>query len=517
MHRYLTFLLIICIMICALPVSAQTVKELTDEEFSSEFRQDVRLLNQYTGQLRSILETIDAEDKLFDRERTEDFTIPEKERLYSIWAEYIDYMIAIEKLNAKYQDFYLITDRPRHSREFLLAYASYIGKLSAGYHFVSKTIGNDLYEKKLDDAHPSLGIPRGMYASLKWNTIHVMDVSSAMTGRAYMKVLGGTFQEEGLISSAETAWIFPYIDEQYTYVKKQLNEDGIEYFSSNGLDILRDGFLKTWFPVQKNVAIWMGETKVKRKGRYLITEDQIHTMDTHLEPGDIILTRRNWHLSNIGLPGFWPHAELYIGTPEDMSAYFDTEEVNAYFQSRGDFTGLMDYLKKTFPAGMSRYRASAHDGKAHQIIEAIAEGVTFSSLEKATVADYVVALRPRLSKVEKARAIVQAFTYLGRPYDFDFDFLTDSTIVCSELIYKAYLPAEGKKGLSFTLHEMAGRKVLPPNNIARKFDLEYGTPARELDFVYFLDGSEADQKATVKTVEIFRGTHERPKWDIAQK
>ncbi len=36
-----------------------------------------------------------------------------------------------------------------------------------------------------------------------------------------------------------------------------------------------------------------------------------------MEPGDIIVARQNWYLSNIGLPGFWPHAELYVGTPEE--------------------------------------------------------------------------------------------------------------------------------------------------------------------------------------------------------
>jgi len=126
-------------------------------------------------------------------------------------------------------------------------------------------------------------------------------------------------------------------------------------------------------------------------------------------------------------------------------------------------------------------------------------------------------MRPRLSRLDIAKAIDEAFYYLGRPYDFNFDFLTDSTIVCSELIYKVYMRGQHKNGLNMKLTDIAGRKVVPPNNIVKKFDREFGTPDQELDFVYFLDGSEKNKKADVKGLAEFRNSHKRPKWDVAQK
>jgi hypothetical protein len=99
----------------------------------------------------------------------------------------------------------------------------------------------------------------------------------------------------------------------------------------------------------------------------------------------------------------------------------------------------------------------------------------------------------------------------GRPYDFDFNFLTDTSLVCTELIYKAY---EGSGGLSFPLETVMGRPVLPANRIARQFDEEYAGQERQLDFVVFYDGDERSQRAVESDVEGFRASSLRPKWHI---
>ncbi len=240
-------------------------------------------------------------------------------------------------------------------------------------------------------------------------------------------------------------------------------------------------------------------------------------MDTVLRPGDIIVERRNWYLSNIGLPGFWPHAELYIGTYFDMKKFFNDDAVIRYYQSLGDYKDFMEYLRKKYPGKMRDFMATSHDRYPYQVIEAVSAGVVFNSLQEAASADYIGVLRPKLSKLHVAKAIEEAFQYLNRPYDFDFDFLTDSSLVCSELIYKAYLEGQDKKGIALPLREIAGRKVITPNDIVEKFDREYGTPERELEFVYFLDGSENERKAFVRGEAELRASHKRLKWDIMQK
>jgi Permuted papain-like amidase enzyme, YaeF/YiiX, C92 family len=164
--------------------------------------------------------------------------------------------------------------------------------------------------------------------------------------------------------------------------------------------------------------------------------------------------------------------------------------------------------RRTFPTSGS---PDSGPTRSCTSLEAISEGVAFTTLEHAAGADHVAALRPRLPAVEKAAALLRAFGYAGRPYDFDFDFRTDAALVCSELVYKAYEPGPGRQGLRLPLVEVLGRPVLPPNDVVRVFDREFGKPTAQLDLVRFLDGRRATS-AVEGDAEAFRRSWRRPKW-----
>ena len=118
-----------------------------------------------------------------------------------------------------------------------------------------------------------------------------------------------------------------------------------------------------------------------------------------------------------------------------------------------------------------------------------------------------------MSKSGKWQALCRAFRHHGKPYDFDFDFATDSALVCSELIYKAY---HGIEGFQLEPQELNGRTLLPPNDLVRKFAEEADSEYRHLDFVLFLDASEAEGRSRMGDVNSFRESWQRPKWEILQ-
>ena len=173
---------------------------------------------------------------------------------------------------------------------------------------------------------------------------------------------------------------------------------------------------------------------------------------------------------------------------------------------------LLAGLKQFFKIICStlRFDPRRHCRVGEEFIKAMAR----YALEHCADADSVVVLRPLLAKTEKAAALLRAFHYAGRPYDFNFDFATDAQLVCTELVFKSYEPAQGLRGLRLPLVEMLGRKLLPANEIAKQFDSQYGSADAQFQFVTFLDGYERGRKAVEAGVEQFRQSWRRPKWHV---
>src|SRR5688500_16503782 len=224
---------------------------------------------------------------------------------------------------------------------------------------------------------------------------------------------------------------------------------------------------------------------------------QEKAMQAQLQPGDILLERRNWYASNAFLPGFWPHAAIYIGTADDLVKL-------GLVAPRGS-----EGFRSDNPAVQQRldeYLAPAHDGEPHTVLEAVSEGVIFNSLTESMGADYVAVLRPRLPDAQKAQAIAKAFAHVGKPYDFEFDFFSSDKLVCTELVYRSY---EGL--IRFDLVKIMGRDTLPAMEICKKFAGERARDDRQLDFVMFLDAVPQQGTAKLATVDDFIASGHRPR------
>ncbi|MBN2358394.1 MAG: hypothetical protein JXR83_03015 [Deltaproteobacteria bacterium] len=261
------------------------------------------------------------------------------------------------------------------------------------------------------------------------------------------------------------------------------------------------------FPVIKKVAIFLGETRVARTDRHLISEAQVLQMVQHLEPGDLILEKTNWYLCNLAIPGFWGHSELYLGSYDEALAYFDEPAVDEHFALLG-FEGFADYLVSMYPDAVVRWRAGAEtDGRTVRIIEAdgLARRTILNSAEHGLTRDFVAALRPRLlSKLDKALALLVALSYLDQPYDFTFDVSSDDALTCTELLARAYASDASKRGLHFEIGRAGtGKPMIFPTSLVESYVREAGAADRQFSFVYFLKGDEATGQAGVGSERDF--------------
>lgn len=488
--------------------------QLRPEQLDTIAKADARQLVVLAGGVRRALSSLARERALFQRSDQEALTADERATALDLFAEILSYQVALDTLARFHLDFYrldLIRNPVPHARHFLLGFTAYYLQVRLGLELIDRTSGKPQFEALLDEGSPERGVPPKAYARLKWNVVHLQELGRIFAAHQYHKFLSATLYRKLGRDPALLA-LQKILDDSYRATKQRLQLSGAKLFASNGLDVLKDGGHGAWFPVQARVAEWLGDTRVHRIERDLIDAAEIVAAATQSRPGDIVVERRNWYLSNVGLPGFWPHAALYLGSPQELAAFLDgDDEVKAAY--RGSFTR---FLAKREARAWKRFTAGEH-GHPYRLIEAMSEGVVFTTIEHSFSADYAAALRPRLSKLEIARAIERAFGYAGRPYDFDFDFQTDRALVCSELVYKAYEPRKGVTGLRLTLDRVLGRPTLPPNTMIAQFDRELGQPGQQLDFVWFLDGREREKKSVWSTQEALRTSHRRPKWDIAQQ
>jgi hypothetical protein len=483
------------------------INKLDQAALTNRLAEDARTVLLHRDGLRKVIAYVESRTDLFPAETPKTSGLlrrEQKEVVWETWQRLLDYLLALDSLEQYHKNFYRLKG-PAKADSFLIGYAATLAQYRAVLEFIARADRSPGLDKVLNDPVPEIGLPANSYAKLRLKYLNV----AMATDFAARQIILKTFGKEGqpLLRDAISA--------DASYLWKTGRGTGEAMTAKNALKIIQRGADAAWLPVQTGVAEWMGQTKVRRSGQFLITEEQIKALQSQLLPGDVFLERREWYMSNIGLPGFWSHAAIYIGTSAERRAFFADPDVQAWVKQHGEATGDFEaLLRARFPQAWERSQICKMDNRIVQIVEAIGPGVSFTSLAHSAICDSLAVLRPKLSKTEKAQALYRAFHYAGRPYDYNFDFATDAELVCTELVYKSYEPATGMKGLKFPLVEMLGRKVTPANELAKQFDAQYGTADEQFELVAFLDGVERKGEAVKASVTEFRQTWKRPKWHV---
>lgn len=471
---------------------------------------DLRAVQIYREGLERTLRFVKARPELFPPRPIEKRLINDagKSQVRAIWKSLLDYQVALEAIEQYHKDFVLLRHEAERERSLLLTYAAHLARYRFALDFIERAENDPELAKVLNEGVNDLGLEKGSYDRFK---LHFLNAGIG-TQFAALSVLykASRHQPEALLATK--------LDADSGRVWEMGRGKGTQMTAVNALSVLRGTAQRAVFPAQAGISEWMGDTKVLRQNQALISDAQIAAMIPKLRPGDVMLQRREWYVSNVGLPGFWSHAALYVGTPQERRAYFDDAEVRVWVKQQGIADGdLEKLLVQRHPAAYKTSRLLQEHAHVPRVLEAISEGVSFTTMEHSAAADSLVVLRPRLAKKEQALALLRAFGYAGRPYDFDFDFQTDASLVCTELVYKAYEPGQGFKGIRMQPQEIVGRLAIPANDIARAFDSEYQTAQQQWDMVLFLDGDERQKRALAAGVDTFRSSWQRPKWHILQQ
>lgn len=422
------------------------------------------------------------------------FTPDEDDQLRSQFMSYLSCRAALLRMVATYAGFQSVRDTGPRARCMLLGYAAGASVFDADLRFVSLYSDDQPARRKLNEADPTAGIPAGMLDRIRESVSSGRNAQALAEMGAYFQTHRETWISAHVWPRDDWGWLEGLIDRSAAQIRQSAMDRAGTRFEQILARVRQDSYTPA-YAVQSVVSTWIGDTRLA-EWEPLIRTEQILAVQGQLRPGDILLERRNWFLSNAFLPGFWPHAALYVGGTEDLERFgLIRREGNAY---TSDDPTIREHL--------ADYLAPAADGQPHTVIESVSEGVIVNSLTESLHADYVAVLRPRLDDAQKARAIAKAFAHVGKPYDFEFDFFSADKLVCTELVYRAY---EGL--IHFELVRVMGRDTLPALEIARKFAKQRGTPDQQLDFVLFLDRVPGEHRSAPGDEETFCSSIDRPR------
>jgi hypothetical protein len=182
-----------------------------------------------------------------------------------------------------------------------------------------------------------------------------------------------------------------------------------------------------------------------------IPKTHVKKMGSEMKPGDILLEKTPFRLTDRFIPGHWGHVAIWTGTEQELKEL-----------------GLWDELPALYQKAQQRlnYKGASFQQQIRQgdmIIEALRPGVQINSLEHFLNIDDMAVLRDKnVSKTAMKRYLRRAFEQVGKEYDFNFDVETDKKIVCSELAFVAY------DDYQWPVAKTAGRYTISPDHVGEK-------------------------------------------------
>lgn len=364
------------------------------------------------------------------------FLPDEDQRVRSAFARYL---VARAVLHQTVQDLRPLREGRGVSRDlslqaFTVAFCAACMLMRAGRFMVDSFSEAPVVREKLDEAEPTHGIPAGQFTAVyrsltrPLTTLRFLRAAQfARLHRSEIAALKGAPAMEPVLRllAEEEAWLEAHpLEVAGRFLRYRI--DAIQRAPKLRLKRVLFGLFKA-----SGSAIAELRNPWKRKR---VTPRIRRRLAALLQPGDVLITRHDDAMTNLFLPGYWPHGALYIGSLAEREALGVTCDPER----------------------------AARSGGAVRVLEARKDGVRFRALADTLSVDCVAVLRPRLDPAALARCLGRALTHEGKLYDFEFDFRRSDRMVCTEVIYRGF---HGEPPIAFSLASRFGRLCLSAEDL----------------------------------------------------
>ncbi len=232
---------------------------------------------------------------------------------------YINFRSALLRLVWKYLNHDQVRAEKDRLRAFLIDYTAATVLCESSMKFVHNFNRSEKTIARLNEGEPVWGIPAGMYDTVQRNLASESSIRQLALAGEYYERMGPRLEEFDLGDDSRYASFHAAIRRAGGTMKKLGGPSWAQKFGVASKDLERL-IADVKYETQSAVSTWIGDVKISepREGVSLIPAEQLNRLKPMLKPGDVLIERRNWYVSNAFLPGYWPHAALYVGSAEDL-------------------------------------------------------------------------------------------------------------------------------------------------------------------------------------------------------
>lgn len=374
------------------------------------------------------------------------FTASENDQIQSLLVSYWHVRAALLDLVSECRE---RAERPELSEEeyaivFLPAMAAAALLVDAGRFLREVTSGRPLVRRKLNEPVPTCGVPGGLYDTVQRSLLSARHAWRIHRAVAYWEAnrsrLADTAARAGLSDAYE---ILVQLEHRLqvrveTFAQERLRTRLDQWIRYAG----RVTVARTMYGLQQFVSSMMADKYLRWGHRPQLPEQIVKQLMREVRSGDVLVVRKEHAITNYFLPGFWPHAALYLGNTCE----------------------LPDVTSERSERARRRWLELESASALPSVLESMKDGVRIRPWTSPLASDSILVLRPQLEREQIANALSRALTHEGKPYDFDFDFRRSDRLVCTEVVYRAY---DGMCGMNFPLVYRAGRPTLSGADLVR--------------------------------------------------
>jgi hypothetical protein len=335
-------------------------------------------------------------------------------------------------------------DGPDRSAAFLVAFAAAVLLVDAARFLRENFDSHDVTRRKLNEAAPEFGIPAGTYDSVQQSL-----VSARHAWHLYHAVAFFEQNEEELrrlASGGQLAPVFAVIERLKHRLDMSVSQFARAKLRIRGGQVARrlvaNVVGQAIYGLQKLVSSMMADVFVRPGHRPQLPDSVAAQFREILLPGDVLVVRKEYAITNYFLPGYWPHSALYLGNVDELER-----------MGMGDHDDIQPQWAQLLDGRQER---------SPRVLESMKDGVRIRAIDSPFGADSLVVLRPQLDPKDIAAALAKVLVHEGKPYDFSFDFTRSDRLVCTEVVYRAY---DGMGPINLSLTRRAGRLTLSGSDL----------------------------------------------------